>query len=374
MIKGAEMTQTTLRETLEKNYEEFSKEAAPEVEKTEVQKTEVQEEPKQEESTDTTERPRNERGQFAPKEATKEVAKEATEKIETPKQEVLKRPSTWKKDYWGHWDKLTKGEALSAEEALALAKYNLEREGEFAKGVSTYKTEYERLRPIEEALRPYSQIIQQAGLTPDRFIHALAGTHQTLTQGSPEDKLRAFAKFAQDYQVPLQQLLVQGEDGKIYFNQNYLQPSQQEQKGITPEDVQALVSQQLRAVQIQTAVQQFVAAKDKDGNPLYPHFDEVKGSMDRLLRSGLAENLPSAYEAALKLPQHSDLLAAEAEQRKQAEIAEKARIAQEQARRAKANVVSVKSSTPAGSGANGGRKGLRELLESNFDSVASGRV
>jgi hypothetical protein len=48
-----------------------------------------------------------------------------------PKPEVVKpaepakpkvpRPSSWKKDYWGHWDKLTKGEALTKDEAIALA-------------------------------------------------------------------------------------------------------------------------------------------------------------------------------------------------------------------------------------------------------------
>ena len=96
--------------------------------------------------------------------------------------------------------------------------------------------------------------------------------------------------------------------------------------------------------------------------------------MDGLLRAGLAQDLPSAYTAALKLPQHSSILEAEQKQLRDAEEAEKARKAQEDAKRARAQTVSTKSQTPTAMTSENKRgKGLRELLSEGLDEQA-GRV
>ena len=96
--------------------------------------------------------------------------------------------------------------------------------------------------------------------------------------------------------------------------------------------------------------------------------------MAGLLRSGLAQDLPSAYMAALRMPQHSALFDAQQKQQREADEAEKARKAQEQVKQAKAKVVSPKSQAPqAMAQAGKTAKGLREALSENFDEIVTGR-
>ena len=372
MIKGAEMEepQVTLRETLESNFDSLDK-GEPEAPVTEK-----------------TDRARDEAGRFAAKEEAKPEAKveaklEPAPKVEAKPQpepvqpapepvEAIKRPSSWKKEYWPVWDKLTKGEPLSKEEAVSLAKYNLERENDLVKGVSTYKAEYDRAKPIVEALAPFQPMMQSANLRPEEFVSRLAHAHQTLTYGDPQAKLKAFAQFVQDYQIPVHELLIQGEDGKVYFNQQYFKQEQQQPQGLTPEQVDQMLERKLAQNMWHQTIQSFVTATDDKGNPRYPHFEEVKATMDGLLRAGLAKDLPGAYERALRLPEHSHILEAQQRQQRETEEREKQRLAAEAAQRAKRDRVSVRSSAPTGMAhAEKSGKGLRELLSDGIEEVTS---
>jgi len=106
-----------------------------------------------------------------------------------------------------------------------------------------------------------------------------------------------FARLAQDYQVPLQSLLSQGQDGTWQINQ----PAQPQQPAFNPADLQRLVSEQVnQTIQQQTTQQEiasFAAQKDK-----YPHFDACARRWRDYCRSNSTQDLPSAYEAALGHP------------------------------------------------------------------------
>lgn len=313
-------------------------------------------------------RPRDESGRFAPSEK-KEAKQEKVERpeaapVSAPAYTPPKRPASWKADLDPHWAKLPK----EVHDEIA------RRESDFVKGVSTYKTEYDRLRPLGEALKPYEPMMQQAGITPDKFIHALASTHQTLTQGSKEQKLAAFARFAQEYQIPLHEMLIQGEDGKVYFNQQYFQqPAQQQQQpGLTREDVQREAQQVWMATERARQMRDFLEAKDDKGNPKHPHFETLSKSMDGLLRAGLAKDLPTAYQAALRLPEHAPLYDEMHKQHSATQEAAKAQAQAAAAQKAKANVVSPRPRTPTGTAGNGGAKSLREAIETSVEEV-SGR-
>lgn len=292
----------------------------------------------------------------------------------------LQRPSSWKKDYWGHWEKLTKGEPLTREEAIALAKYQHERENDFVKGVSTYKQEWDRAKPVLEALHPYRDLIASAKATPEQFVTMAAETHRILSNGTPQDKLREIARFATAYGVPLHELFVQGEDGKLYANQTYFQPQQTpaQAQGLPPEEIDKRVEQKLAQWQLTQQIQQFQAAKDPSGNPLYPHYEAVWKTMGGILRAGLAQDLPTAYKVALSLPQHADLAPQTAAQPPAPDEAEKKRIAAEAAQKAKAKAVSPRNQAPTNviPAGNGKRDGLRAQLESAFDQHlgSGGRV
>ena len=287
----------------------------------------------------------------------------------------IKRPDSWKKELWSIWEKFDSGQSLTREERKAYLEYQLEREGQYTKGVSAYKAEADNAKRLNEALAPFQPLMQSQGIAPERFITTLASTHQVLSGGSPQEKLRAFARFAQDYQIPLHELLVQGEDGKVYLNQQYFaSPQSEATDSLSPQDIDKRVDARMQQMMLQRLVQEFVAAKDGGGNALHPHFQEVRASMDGLLRSGLAKDLQGAYDAALRLPQHTAIFEAMQQQQRKAEDDAKAKEEADKAARARANAVSPRSSTPTGSVAGSGKKGLRSALEDAYDQHVTGRI
>ena len=319
---------------------------------------------------------RDEAGRFTKKDgelAAKVAAKPETKPVPeaAPAKARAARPSSWKKELWEHWEKLDP----------SVADYIAQREGEYASGVSTYKREWDRARPLLEALQPHAETMKTVGMAPEEFVGALAATDHTLRFGSAEEKLRAFAQFAQDYQIPLQNLLIQGADGKVYFNKNYFQsqaPSASQASGtLDPKAIDQRVREGILAMRAEDDFRQFLAAKDKDGNPSYPHFEEVRATMDGILRAGLAADLKSAYDTALAMPAHRAILeadqATQREKTRGADEAERAKVAAEAAKRARAQTVSPRTQTPTGmvEGA-GGRKSLRETIAEGIDSVGVG--
>jgi len=381
--------ETTLRDTISAAYDDVEKAqpapidpatpAAPE--KAAATETKEAKAPETKEGR-TAGRARDEAGRLLPGKAEKEPAKESAAATAQPdatrpdKGQVTEPaaaptkpyPSSWKKDYAEKWG------ALPPEVQDEI----IRREGDYAKGVSTYKTEYDRIKPIDDALKQYQPFLQHAGLRPEQFVQALAGTDQVLRYGTPDQKLQAFARFAQDYQIPLHQLLIQGDDGKVYLNQQYFKEQQQpaQQSGISPQEIDRMVQQRMAEAERGRQIREFMEAKDTAGNPAYPHFERVKGSMDGLLRSGLYKDLPSAYKASLRLPEHAELYEAELTAKREAEDKAKAAEKAAAAARARASTVSTRSQSPTGTVASGKTgTGLRDTIADAFEQHAgSSRV
>lgn len=312
-------------------------------------------------------RQRDDKGRLLPGKSEKPEAV-TTETVVSQEVKAAKpRPDSWKKDYWDYWEKLDP----------KLQDYLHERESDFRKGVGTYKAEYDRLKPFGDAVTPYLQLWEQAGVSPDQAVRNMAETDRILRSGSKDEKLRLMAYMAQSYGVPMHEMLVQGEDGKVYFNQQYLGQTQQQpqQQGITPEQVEQIVQANIQRVAWLQQVKDFREAKDGNGSPLHPHVAEVEVTMAGLLRAGLAKDLPSAYDAALRMPQHAALFEAQQTAKRQAEEEAKKREAAAVAARARAGAVSVKSQSPTGAAAGEKtRKGLRDTIAEAMDAVESGRV
>lgn len=321
------------------------------------------------------ERARDEKGRFAEEKQAKgpvnakppaaPVAQApAPQTPQLPAAPKIQRPSTWKKDHWEAYDKL-------ATENPALAQYILQRESEFAKGVSTYKQEWESAKPLLDAMAPFMPLLEQHKIAPGQWISRLGEAHRQLAMGSPEQKLSMFAKLAQDYGVPIEQMFVRGQDGQIYRNPS-LQATQvaPQAQGIRQEDVQQLIKQSLAEQQSQSAIEAFAADKEK-----HPHFDEVRDTMAGLLQAGLAEGLDDAYEAALRHPRHAELYKAMQEQQRQQDEARQAEERRKQAEAARRKAVSPRSATPTGAAGLGeGKKALRDTISAAFDERVAGRV
>lgn len=282
---------------------------------------------------------------------------------------ALQRPSSWKKEMWPIWDKLTAGAALDAKEARQLAEYTGKRESDFASGVSTYKTEYEKAKPLVDAITPYRQILEQHKVDPAAHVGELLRSHHTLVMGTPQEKLALVARIIQQNKVPIEQLFVKGQDGQIYFNQDVMRAPQAQSQPQQQPDLRKTVQEILSEERLVGEVNTMKADKTN-----YLHFDQVVGTMVGLLQSGLSPDYASAYKAAIRLPQHSDIFDAMQEQQRAADEAKKREESLKAVTRARANAISPRSAPSTGNGAGTGAKGLRGTLESVADEVLQSRV
>lgn len=257
------------------------------------------------------------------------------------------RPSSWKKEYWEDWDKLDP----------RVAEYFNQRENEMAAGVAPLKAQAESAREILGAIAPYQSVLQQYNIHPAKHIGELLAAHQALALGSPEQKLMMFQKLANDYQVPL----------------NLPQPDQQSQWLINQisslrGEIDGWKTSQQRAEmqQMQGQIEAFKSEAD------HPHFEELRETMAQLLEAGVAEDLKSAYNKAMRL--HDGIW--QQEQERLAKTAEQERLhkAQELTKRAKSNQISPRSATPTTVAKESGNKSLTSMLESAFDEHVTGRI
>ncbi|MCR4301036.1 MAG: hypothetical protein NUV51_05450 [Sulfuricaulis sp.] len=303
-----------------------------------------------------TERLRDEAGRFAAKPDAELVSKpiptpQATVAVDRPP-----RPSSWKKDYWADYDKI-------ADENPKLAAYLNEREHQFASGVSTYKQEWEQAKPLIDAIAPFQPILQQHGIDPAQWVSNLGNAHHKLAMGSPQDKVAMFQRLATDYNVPVQ-LAVQDQQGQWQLL------GQQQPQQFDPAIIPRLVQQELMAASTKQALETFT----REAPEKAPHFETVKATMSGLLQAGLADDLQSAYEAALRHPRHADLFA-ELQQQQSAEQDAAARAAKQQkVQRARSNAVSTPTATPSGQGNGAEERGLRDEITANLRAVVGGRV
>jgi len=322
-------SQSTLRDTLEAAADAVEQQQGLDVEQVE-QVTQESETAEQREA-----RLRDERGRFVAQQATTEAGQQVDK-------QRPQRPSSWKKDYWEHWDKLDPN----------LAEYIAQREREYQTGVSTYKSEADRAKALDNAIAPYAPLLQANGLAPEQWVSQLGQLHYTLAAGTPQQKRELLTRLAQEFQVPLGEQQQQETNPEI----EHLRRQLDQVSG----QVRTWFTEQERAMQ--TAAAQEIARFRNEA----PHLDEVRQHMVGLLQSGLASDLKSAYDMACRLDEN---VWSSIQEAKRAQEAAKAHAA-----RAKASVVSVRTSTPGGPVTNGGAKGLRDQLEENFQAVASGRL
>lgn len=367
---------TTLRDQLSEAFAEHVEEKEPakpqEKQVVEPTSTEAPAEAGQEQKPGRTAgRARDESGRLLPGKAARQDPAAEPEKAAQPQVAAaqatatpaaapkIPRPSSWKKDYWDHWDKLDP----------AVAQYINQREQEAVKGVSTYKAEFDRLKPLDEAMSEFMPILQQHGIEPTQWIRNLGNAHRMLAMGSPEQKLSMFAKLAQDYQIPVQNLFVQGQDGRLYLNPQVqaFQPQQQQQA--QQPDIASLIDQKLE----ERALYRTIAEFESEAPEKYPHYEAVKQTMAGLLQAEIATDLEDAYQQALKLPRHADLYAQDQEQEQRLRAERDAQEKAKQVARARSQAVSPRSGTPTAA-AQGAQspKGIRAALESAFDEHAGG--
>jgi molecular chaperone GrpE (heat shock protein) len=289
-------------------------------------------------------RARDESGKFVKSEAPPakvEPAPAASPAPAIPASTALQPPSSWKKEFHEAFGKLSPD----------VANYIRQRETEYNTGVSTYRAEAEKAKVLHSALEPFLPAMQQHNVQPADWIRSVGQTHEILLKGSPQQKFATIVGLARDYGVDLSPLT----GGQAQPQGDAGQPQQSAQAQLNPEvawlrDQVSTLSQQVNSFtqqrqqdqqsSINSEIQKFAADTTK-----YPHFEALREPMARLLESGLAQDLSSAYDKALRM--NDELWQSQQESQRQQAEAEKQRQATAQAAQARAKVVSVKSATPS---------------------------
>lgn len=311
---------------------------------------------------------RDESGRFTAKESNGYESPEETPEAEPIEasaeiEEDIPRPSTWKKEYLPLWDKARKGEPMTKEEGRKFTDYLNQREQEYKKGVSTYKTEADRARQLEEAIAPFIPELQAQNISPAAWINNLGRAHVILTKAPYQEKVAMFHRLAGEYGIQFDQ------SGQVV--QQSLDPYAQQlmaQLEQVNQEVGTIKSkfQQEEDARLNAEIEKFSSDVAK-----YPHFNVLREDMAQLLELGKAQDLESAYRIAVRL--NDDVW--QQEQDKLLSNAKQEALKQAQIKKAKSAAVSVKSTTPSGKTNDGvDTKDRRAVIGSAFDNIATSRV
>ena len=291
-------------------------------------------------------KPRDESGKFKSTKEVTEASSEVQEEVVAEEKPAKPRPSSWKKDYEESWGKLDP----------TLQDYISQRESDFAKGVSTYKSQWDQAQPIMSTIEKFAPVLQQNGLDAATWINSLGTAHQTLVYGNPDQKLQMFAQLANDYGVDLNGL-TGGQGVSPQFSMIAQELSQIKNQW------QQFQSQQEQQEQTQLKGEIESFSKDK------PYFDDVRETMAGLLQNNMASDLNTAYDKAIRL--HDDIWQkVQSEQVKSSQTELKSKLAA-----VKAKAISPKSSSPTATIGLGGKgNNLRDQLASIVDTFSSENI
>jgi len=200
--------------------------------------------------------------------------------VEEVKPEVTARPApkAWAKEMHEHYGKLDP----------AVQDYIETREKQMMEGLGQYKEHNEFGRQMRDAIAPYQDLIQKAGVEAPRAVQALLNAHKVLTESAPAQKQQYFMQLAKDYGIDI------GQGGG------------QEQTPIDP-TVKALMDKvsNLEGTLTQRQQQEREESYKKVTNEVnefasdksHPYFDEVADDIVVLLKTGI--ELKDAYEKAV---------------------------------------------------------------------------
>jgi hypothetical protein len=162
-----------------------------------------------------------------------------------------------------------------------------QREKQMMDGLSQYRENNDFGKQMREAVAPYQDLIQEAGVDAPRAVQALLNAHKLLTRSTPDQKHQYFLRLAQDYGIDV--------TGQAPAAQQ-IDPAVKELRDRLDRTEQALTARQTaeleeRRAKTMAEVNEFAADK------AHAYFEDVADDMITLLKTGL--DLPAAYEKAV---------------------------------------------------------------------------
>ncbi|UEP23115.1 hypothetical protein LL999_22995 [Burkholderia ambifaria] len=297
-------------------------------------------------------------------EETPEVAVETTEveqqQEETEQQQEQTEQETatfrppWKKAALAEWEKLPE-----------MARREIERrENDFHKGIEQYKAGAQAAQEFERAVQPYMATIQSLGVTPQQAATHLMGVDHQLRYSAMPQKVGMLLQIANSYGIDLQTLAngIQSHAGEqVWQQQNPIDPRLQQLQQQVGQLTQHITNTQQQSQRAEhSAIDGEIAAFASD--PDHEHFGILQNDMAVLLQNGLAKDLDTAYEMAMRQnPQTYQIWLAQQQQEWDA---------QRKATVAKAKQAAANNVRPNGRASVGQPSNANETMEQTLERVA----
>lgn len=220
---------------------------------------------------------------FEPSEATSSeaVAEPTAPATEPDAPPILEVPKSWPKEMHDHWGKTPR----------EVQDYWSKREKQMLDGLEQYKQDATFGKPLRDILNPYQPILQQMRLTPHQAVDALMRAHVRLTQGSIEDRRKAYEELGRNLQI------IQDQSQQAASNGTPMDPTVQRVLREVDTIKQSLAARQ----QAEYAEAQAKAAKEVEAfasdTKAHPHFDEVADDIAAFIQQG--KSLQDAYDMAV---------------------------------------------------------------------------
>lgn len=165
----------------------------------------------------------------------------------------------------------------------------LKRERETAAVLEQRATQLKRFEPLEQVIGPHRERLALAGVDEGTYVRSLITADEMLRR--PETRLQAIAQIAQGYGIDLR-----------VFGNGQAQPQQAQQPHPYDQRLSTIEQQlaQQRTNDEQAVRSQSLQAVETFRNdPAHLYFENVKGDMAALIKSGQAADLKDAYEKAI---------------------------------------------------------------------------
>lgn len=207
--------------------------------------------------------------------------------------------------------------------------------------------------PLLTEFQRQAPLLQRIGYAPDKFLADSTLIATNLMSGNPELQAQQLVHLAQTHRIPPEAVLramgvsISPEGTAQALPQEYTQLQQQVfqlQQQLRGFQEQSVLSERQRA---QAEFDSIGLTKDANGQPQYPHWDKVKGTMIKLVANDLAATWDEAYKRAVRADDDLYKQEVEAERRRVAENAERERLAAVE-KANKARPVRTSNSAPGG--------------------------
>jgi hypothetical protein len=215
----------------------------------------------------------------------------------------------------------------------------LRREQEMDRGRAQWQQGAERLNRLDAVLRPRTEQFRLAGIDDVRAIETLFAAQDFLNRDPVEALLYLGRTSGVNWQAFVGRLQGQPAQGNPQLNAPQqlppqLQPMARQLETLTNwATQQQQIAEQARMQGHQQTVQQFAS------DPSNMYFENVKGRMSQLIRSGVAKDLPDAYsQACWADPEVRKLMLQEEQTQRQADVQAKQRAKAAEARRASGSI------------------------------------